>query len=97
MNQYHFFVFCSFLVGLVLSDISREVDSTLEVNHVTQGRNICPSVPSSGVSCFYMGRLGSKIYNVWAGMTNQGRNTRALWDLPPLCPQTHLSSYLDKK
>ena len=39
----------------------------------------------------------SKIYSVWAGMTNQGRNTRAAWDLPPLCPQTHLSSYLDEK
>ena len=54
-----FLCFCSFLGGLVISDISTQVDSTLVVKDVTQGRNTCPSVPSwCGVSCFYMGRSG---------------------------------------
>ena len=50
--------FCSFLGGLVISDISRQVDSTSVDKDVTQGRNTCPSVPTYGVSCFYMGRSG---------------------------------------
>ena len=58
MNQYRFFVFLFFSRWTCYTDISTQVDSTLVVKDVTQGRNTCPSVPSCGVSCFYMGRSG---------------------------------------
>lgn len=59
MNQYRFF--CVFLFfsrwACYIWHIYTSY-STLVVKDVTQGRNTCPSVPSCGVSCFYMGRSG---------------------------------------